>query len=180
MKNLKEFLKRQGWISILSSLVLGILGIILIMRPIESLNFISTILGGMFIIVGLYKIIIYFMNKARSDFYDNEIATGIITCTIGIVIMTFSKELESILRIIIGIGIIYKSIINIDLSFRLKHIESKIWVFSLVMGIIMLTCGIYVVFTPSALIVTIGTILLVNAIIDIIDNVLFINDIRHY
>lgn len=178
MESIREFLKKQGWISILSAIGLGMLGIILIMNPVESLTFVSNILGAMFIIVGLYKIIIHFINKSKNDFYDNEIATGIIITIIGIVIFAFSKELESIFRIIIGIGVIYKSIINIDLSLKLKYSASKIWMFSLVIGIIMLACGIYVVFTPSALIVTLGIIILVNAIIDIIDNALFINDIK--
>lgn len=178
MENIGEFLKKQGWISILSAIGLGILGIILINHPTGSLNFISNILGSMFIILGLYKVIMYFVNRTKSDFYNNELATGIITCITGIIIIVFSKELESMLRMIIGISVIYKSIINIDFSFKLRTASSKIWILSLMIGIIMLGCGIYVVFTPSALIVTIGIILLTNAIIDIVNNAIFINDIR--
>lgn len=178
MENIKEFLKKQGWVSMLSAIGMGILGIILIMRPEGSLNFISNVLGIMFIVIGIAKISGYFINKSKNDFYNTDFATGIITCIIGIIVIAFSKELESILRLIIGIGIIYKSVINIDLSFKLKGIDSKIWAFTLIIGIIMLACGIYVVFIPSALIISIGIILLINSIIDIIDNALFINDIK--
>lgn len=178
MGSIGEFLKKQGWFSILSAMGLGILGIILIMKPEGSLSFVSNILGGMLVIAGIYRIISHSINKSKNDFFDNEIATGIITCITGIIIIVFNKELESIFRIIIGVGVIYKSIINIDISFKLKNIDSKIWLISFMIGIIMLACGLYIVFTPSALIVTMGIILLANAIIDIIDNVLFINDIK--
>ena len=53
------------------------------------------------------------------------------------------------------------------------------WIYSLVLAIIMFIVGLYVVLSSGAIIVTtIGALMIVYAILDIIENVIFINNVK--
>ncbi len=84
MENVKKLLRKTGWISILESLIFAILGIILVSKPEETVKVISIILGSLFIIVGIAKIISYFMAKGESNFYNYNLIYGIMAIIIGI------------------------------------------------------------------------------------------------
>lgn len=178
MGHFGEMVKKKETNSILSSIVIGIIGIIIIFNASGTLKFVTNIIGTLFLISGIYKTISFFINKTKYDLENYEIIGGIIIFIIGVLIIGFGTKLEKIIRIIIGIAIIYKSISNIILAFELKKMETKLWIASLVIGIAMLLCGLYVVFTPSVLIVTVGIILIVNSIVDIIDSTILIKDVK--
>lgn len=78
----------------------------------------------------------------------------------------------------VEIWIIYSSIIRINLSLKLKNIDSKIWIYSLIIALIMLICGIFTICNSSAIIVTIGIIILVYSILDIIESIIFLNNVK--
>lgn len=177
MEYLEKFLKKTGWSSLLSSVVFAILGIILIVNPEGTVKLISGILGTMFILIGLYKLATYFANREDNNFYDLNLAYGIIAVILGIVTIVYTREIGSIFRILIGIWIIYSSITRMNLSVRLKAIDSKVWLYSLIIALAMFICGLYIIFTANVIIITIGTIILIYSILDIIESVLFLNNV---
>ena len=54
---MEKFLKKVGWTSVVTSLIFGIIGLIMIYNPETTMKFISTVLGIFFIVVGIIKII---------------------------------------------------------------------------------------------------------------------------
>ena len=180
MENFKNILKKTGSISLLESILFAIIGIILIKNPEGTINFISTVLGIIFIFFGAYKIFLQLINKEKGNVYENGIVFGIMSIIIGIVVMVFGKEISTIFSLIIGIWVIYSAILRISSSIKLKSInaESKIWIISLALSIIMLICGVYIVANSAALVATIGVFILIYSIIDIIENIIFLNNIQ--
>ncbi len=178
MENVKKLLRKTGWISILESLIFAILGIILVYKPEETVKVISIILGSLFIIVGIAKIISYFMAKGESNFYNYNLIYGIMAIIIGIIVMAYINTIGSIFRIIIGIWIIYTSLIRVSSSIRMRKIESKIWIFSLILAILMFACGVYTIVNSGVIVVTIGTIMIIYSVIDIIENIIFMKNIK--
>ena len=175
-----NFLKKAGWTSILTSLVLAVIGIIMIYRPEATMQFISTILGIFFIVIGIIKLINYLVSKGNSNLFTNDIAWGIISILIGLVVMVYSSTIENIFRIMIGIWIIYSGFTRLTLSFSLKGINQRIWVLSLVLSVLMIIGGIYVTFYPGALIVTLGVIILIYSIMDILEVFIFMKNIKEF
>jgi uncharacterized membrane protein HdeD (DUF308 family) len=174
-----KFLKKAGWTSILTSVIFAIIGIIMIYNPTTIMMFISTILGVFFVIIGIIKLINYFIGKGNnSTLFSNDIAWGMIAIIIGLVIMVYSGAIESILRIMIGIWIIYSGFMRLTVSFRLKNINTKLWVFVLILAVAMIVGGIYVTFYPGALIVTLGVIILVYALMDLIESFIFMRNMK--
>lgn len=178
MKYLKEVLKKTGWMSILESVIFTILGIILVCKPEGTVKIISGILGVTFIIIGIYKIINYFMTREKNDFFNYELIYGLTAIVIGIVIMAYMDIIGSIFRIVIGIWIIYTSFVRINSTIQIKKIGNGAWIYSLILSIIMFICGLYVLINSNAIIVTIGAIMIVYSVIDIIENIIFMKNVK--
>ena len=178
MEYIEKIFKKSGWISILESLIIAALGVILICKPEGTVKVIACILGSIFILAGIYKIINYISSKGRYNFYDYDLSYGLVACIIGIITIAYSSAIGSIFRIIIGIWIIYSSFIRMDLSVKFKTLDSKVWIYSLILAIIMFACGIYITVNSGAIIVTIGVMMIVYSIIDIIEDIIFIKNVK--
>lgn len=175
---MEKFLKKAGWTSILTSLVLAIIGIVMIYNPQTTMQFISTILGIFFIVMGIIKLINYFVTKGNSSLFTNDIAWGIISIIIGLVVIVYSSTIENIFRIMIGIWIIYSGFTRLNLSFKLKSVSQKVWAFVLILSVLMIIGGLYVTFYTGALILTLGVIILIYSIMDIIEGFIFMRNIK--
>lgn len=174
---MENFLKKTGLESVITSLVFAVIGILFICNPEGTFTFATTILGLIFIIGGIIKIINYFKNRGILDFYNYELIYGIIAIIIGIVVIVYSNALETIFRIIIGIWIIYSGIMRLLLASKLKAIESQSWKPVLIIAVIMLICGLFITFNSGAIIMTIGIIMLIYAIMDLIEGFVFIRNV---
>lgn len=178
MEYLEKIFKKTGWISIVESLIFAMLGLILVLNPEGTVNTISSILGIIFIVIGIYKIINYFLAKGKYDFYNYDLIYGLMAIVIGIITMKFSSTIISIFRIMIGIWIIYSSIIRINLSIKLKAIDVSVWVYSLILAILMFICGLYIIMNSGVVIVTIGVAMIIAAIMDIVEDIIFIKNVK--
>ena len=173
-----KFLKKAGWTSVITSIIFGIIGLIMIYHPETTMQFISTILGIFFIVVGVIKVINYFISKGNSTFFTNDIAWGLIAIILGLVTIVYSSTIESIFRIMVGIWIIYSGFTRFSLSYRLKNVNEKLWMIVLVLAVLMVIGGLYVTFYPGALIVTLGVIILIYAIMDLIESFIFMKNVK--
>lgn len=179
MEYIEKFLKKTGIVSIIESIVFIILGAILVWKADIAIKVISYILGGIFIIIGIMKVIGYFsMNKTHYELYNYELIYGLMAIVIGIITIYYSTTIETILRIIIGIWIIYSSFIKLTLSIKMKEMEIRAWVYSLILAIIMFGCGLYIALNAGTIIVTIGIIMIIYSIIDIIEDIICMINIK--
>lgn len=178
MEYLRKLLKKSGWISIIESIIFAILGIVLVCKPEGTVKAITYILGTVFILIGIFKIINYFIDRGNDDFYNFDLIYGLTAIVIGIVTMAYMNVIGSIFRIIIGVWIIYTSFVRINTSLQIKRIGSTLWGWSLALAIIMFVCGLYVVINPGTIIVTIGIIMIIYSVIDIIENIIFMKNVN--
>lgn len=178
MEYIEKIFKKTGWISILESIIFAILGIILINNPEETVKLVSYTLGAIFIIIGVCKIINYISAKGKYSFYNYDFIYGLMAIVIGIITMIYSNVIGSIFRIIIGIWIIYSSFIRMSLAIKLKAIDVKVWVYTLILAIIMLICGLYITLNSGIIIVTIGVMMVIYSVIDIIEDIIFMKNVK--
>lgn len=177
MEFLQKMLKKTGWISLIESIIFAIIGIVLMQNPEGTVKFITYVLGILFILAGIYKIIAYIYEKGQGGLYNYNLVYGIMAVVIGIITMVFSGTIGALFRIIIGVWIIYSSLLRMTTSFRLRSLNSNVWIVSLVLSIIMLICGIYVIVNSGAIVATIGLFILIYSIIDIIENLIFLKNV---
>ena len=174
---MKNFLKKSGWVDILVSIIFAIIGIFMIVKTDSAVKILSYILGGMFIIIGIVKIIDYFLSKGKYDFYNYDLVYGIIAIIIGLVTIFCSSLIESMFRIMIALWIIYSGLIRLSISFKLHTAEINLWGVSLVLSIIMIFGGLYMLLQSGSLIMSIGIVMLTYSIIDLIESAIFIKNV---
>lgn len=179
MEYLDKMLKKTGYISILESIIFIILGGILIWKAETAIKIISIVLGLIFIIMGAGKVIGHFtINKKFVEFYNYELIYGLMAIVFGFIIIYYSSTIETILRIIVGIWIIYSSFVKLALSLKIKQVESKAWIYSIILSLIMFGCGIFIILNEGTIIATVGIIMIIYSIIDIVEDLICIKNIR--
>ena len=174
---LKEFLKRSGWTDLIISLIFILFGIMLISRPESIMSIISIVLGLIFIIMGALKLVRYF-SDGKTDKY--LISVSVILIIIGIIIMFCADIILSVFRILIAIWIIYSGIMNLQTSIIWKEYKSKLWLTTLILSFVIILAGVYILINNGAIIQTIGVVILVYALVDIIENFIFIKKVDNY
>lgn len=177
---MEQFFKKIGWTSIITSLAFTVLGIIIAYNPNTTFQIISYILGAILIAYGVLKVIEYFKVKGSYDLYNYELVYGIIACLLGIVVIVCSGMIEAILRILIGIWIVYSGAMRLGLAMKLQKLDAdnKIWVPVLLIALAMLICGLYIIAVPGTVMMTIGIIMVIYGIMDIIEEVIFMKNVK--
>jgi len=179
MEYLSKIMKKTGWSSLLTSIIFAILGLVLITNPEGAVKTVAYTLGTIFILIGIYKIISYIRNKDKYDFFNFDLTFGIIAIIIGLITIVYIKQIGTIFRIIIGIWIIHSAIMRMNLASNFKTIDSRLWGSSFTLAVLMLICGLYILFTANAILVTIGIIILVYSILDILESIIFLVNIKN-
>ena len=174
---LKSFLKKSGWTDIIVSLLFIIFGIMLIARPEAIMSVISILLGLIFLVMGVLKIIDYFANGKKDNYL---ISIAVVMILIGLIIMFCADIILSVFRILIGIWIIYSGIMNLQTAIVWKDYKSKLWIITLILSIVMVIAGIYMLVNQGAVLQMVGVIILAYGIVDVIENVIFIKKIDNY
>lgn len=177
---MEQFLKKIGWTSIITSLGFAILGLVVSYNPNTTFKVISNVLGAILIAYGVIKILEFLKMKNMNSLYSTELSFGIIATLFGIVVIVCSDMIEAMIRVVIGIWIVYSGYMRLGLAIKLQKFdaENKIWIPGLIIAIAMLICGLYIITSPGAIIMTIGIIMVAYAVMDIIEEVIFMKNIK--
>ena len=173
----KKFLKKSGWTDIIISFIFILFGIMLISRPEAIVSVISILLGAIFIVMGVLKIIDYYSNGKQDNYL---IAISVVMILIGIIIMFCADIILSAFRILIAIWIIYSGILNLQTTIVWKDYKSRLWLLTLLLSIATIGVGIYVLVNTGAIMQTIGIAILVYGIVNIIESFIFIKKVDNY
>ena len=166
---MKKFLKS----SIITSIILMMLGILLIFQSETTIMMISYIIGGVLVAVGALALIRY-VKSGESPAIRNEldIIYGIVTIVFGVIIIRNYQIIASIIPIVIGIAIIVSSAGKLNYAFQLKASENSLWKTTMVVSVISTICGLILLFNPFkaalGIMKRIGGFIIVYSILDII------------
>ena len=150
-----------------------ILGVFLTIKPITS-TLVAVYLLSIFILIdGIAHIVSYFKTSKEDNFLNFEFTEGILSILSGILMIICAKYLVTFLPILIGIWIIMKSIIKMQISLNIRAVEQSNWILALIFSIISLVLGIFILFNPRYGYLTIsliGILLVVDGILNIIES----------
>ena len=170
-------LKKTAWASVFESIVLLIFGILFLVWPGITYYIASVVLGVALILVGLYQIVNYFVVKGQNDFFDNSLIFGVVSIIIGIAAVCFVGETFNVFRIIVGVWLIFESLLRINTSIKLHSVGISLWGWVLVIALIMLAAGIFVLFNTELLIQVVGGLLVLGGIVGIVGDIIFITQV---
>lgn len=170
-------IKKAAWSSVIESLAILILGILFIAWPDMMVKIISYIVGIFFIVKGAYQIINYFVEKGQNDFFNNGLLMGVVSALIGVAALIMGEDIANIFRIVVGIFIIYESLVRINTAIKLSAAGIGIWKYILLLSTIILILGIFVTFNDVTTVI--GWMMIVSGIIGIIGDTLFIQQVNN-
>lgn len=174
---MEKFLKKGSFVSILTSLVILAVGVLMICNPDIVTSIVGYVIGGVFVVLGAYKVINYFVSKGKYDFYNYDLVYGILAIALGIIVMLCMNSITSLLRIMIGIWILYSGLLRLTFSFKLKKFYVDSWVFSLVASILMIVAGLFVTLYQGTILVALGFVMVFCSIMDIIEEIIFMKNV---
>lgn len=174
---LKKYLKKDAWESILAAIVFLLIGILVVNNPEAVVLTISYVLGGIFALVGVLKIISYFLEKGNEDFFNYDLVFGLIALITGIIFMTQASLLNTLFRVMIAIWLIYSGLIRGTTALKLKKYDVSAWWIILISALLMVIAGIYVISYSGIVVASLGVLMIAYAVIDLINGIIFIIDI---
>lgn len=174
---LEKFLKRSSWTDIVISLIFVLFGALLVARPGETIGAISIILGVVFIAMGVLKLVEYYTSDAREDYL---LSIALIAVIFGVIVLFASDAIFSLFRIILGIWIIVAGVMDLQTILIWKQVKSPYWITALLFSILMMFAGLIILINKNIVLTTIGIIVIIYAVLDIIDRVIFMIKMDDY
>jgi uncharacterized membrane protein HdeD (DUF308 family) len=164
--------KKIAWLSMLESISIIIAGVLFVAWPEEMKTIIAYIVGVLLILKGSYQIIEYFVEKGHKDFFNNDLLFGIVSLLVGIAVIAMGDNIANVFRIIVGIYMIYDSLLRINISIKLANAKIGAWKYILVLALIILVLGVFVTFNDVATVI--GWMLVGAGVVGIMSDILFI------
>lgn len=171
-------LKKSAWSAAIESIVIMVLGIMFVVWPDGIVNVIANILGAIFIVSGIYQIINYFVVKGQNDFFNNGLLSGVVFLLIGIAVIVIGEDIANIFRVIIGIWMVYESLVRVNTAIKLHSVDIKIWQYILCIALVMLALGLFITFNTGAVVQLVGGVMIATGIIGIIGDAMFIQQVN--
>ena len=167
-------LKSVGWMAVLESLVIGVLGIVLLWNPKGIMQAIFYVVGIFLIIKGVYKILNYFATHGQYDFYNNDLLYGIIALVFGLLAVVLWEELGGVIGLVVGAWMIYGALVRINTAIKMRTAGIKEWFYVLLLALVMLALGIYMVISVGVVLAVVGWVMIAAAVVGILDDLMFI------
>lgn len=170
-------IKKNAYSSIVESLALVILGILFVILPDTIVKLLAYIIGAFFVVKGSFNIITYYMADGQKDSLDNGLFSGIIFILIGIASFLIGENIANVFRVIIGIIVIYESLVRINAATKMNSAGIDSWRYVLALALVMLVLGLFITFNTGAVVALIGGMMIVVGIIGIIGDAMFIKQV---
>ncbi len=174
VQKVSQNLKQSAWMAVLESLAMIVVGILLIVWPDAAIKAIAYIVGIFFIIKGAYQVINYFVVKGQNDFFNNGLLFGVISILVGITALLIGEEIANIFRIVVGVWMIYESLVRINTAIKLHAAQIEAWKYALILALTMLLLGVFITFYNGAFITLVGWIMVISGIVGIVGDAVFI------
>lgn len=166
-------LKKVFNISIISSVLLFLFGLVLAVNAEGFIKSITVAIGVVLLLIGVFPVIDYFRYRKDGLGASVGLISGIFSIVCGLMLLINEDLLMILIPVFIGVWMIINGINKIQVSFEIKDLGEKSWIITFIYSILIIVLGGYFIVNPisGATTVTnfIGIILCIYAVLDIID-----------
>ena len=155
-------------ISLIYSIIFFILGAIVFTRPEIIILFISYVIGGIIIIIGLFKCLKNYLDiKKDNTISSREMISGIVLIIIGLVFILLAGVIEALVRLVIGGWILFSGINRLINSLEIPKKNNQ-FIIRLILSFLLIGVGLYTILESNLAFKTIGLVLMIYSVIEII------------
>ena len=153
--------------SLINSLLVLILGVILFTNPMKVLNMVSVLFSVFIGVIGLIRLATYLYNKKKGQDDKKLLAISIIILVSAIIVLFLATFIEVVIRLVIGMFIIYTSIMRIIETINNRKTKDRFLV-GLIISVLMVICGFWILLSVGFVYKTIGIFMIIFSVLDII------------
>lgn len=177
-------LKKVFNISMISSVLLFLFGLILAVNAEGFIKSITVAIGVILLLIGAFPVIDYFRYRKDGLGASIGLISGIFSIVCGLMLLINEDLLMILIPVFIGVWMIINGINKIQVSFEIKDLGEKSWIITFIYSILIIVLGGYFIVNPisGATTVTsfIGIILCIYAVLDIIDCVIIKVKVKNF
>lgn len=177
-------LKKVFNISMISSVLLFLFGLILAVNAEGFIKSITVAIGVILLLIGVFPVIDYFRYRKDGLGASIGLISGIFSIVCGLMLLINEDLLMILIPVFIGVWMIINGINKIQVSFKIKDLGEKSWVITFIYSILIMVLGGYFIVNPisGATTVTsfIGIILCIYAVLDIIDCIIIKVKVKNF
>lgn len=163
--------------TILSSILYLIFGLLLFFNPEGVIVSISIVIGVLGIIFGTFELILYYKTHSHA-----ALVSGLFALIAGIVLVTNTNILATIIPMLMGIALILQGVKKLEIAALFKEQNSSNWTYMFIAAALTLICGLILFINPilGAIIAIkyIGLLVSIYAVISIADSFIFKDKIK--
>lgn len=158
--------------SLISSIILFILGGILFTNPDIFVTTISKIFGIGLLLFSLVFIVTTILKWKTKPFPILTITSIVILLLLSILFLFFSETIEKIIRIIVGFWILFSGINRLINALKITS-RNKKFISLVIVSLLLIIIGIYTIVIGDVLLSSIGIILMIYSALDIIGYIFY-------
>lgn len=159
--------------SLITSIVLFIIGTLLFTSEDVIVELISQIFGALLSIIGLFNIVLYIRRK-KHDIPTNrlDITFGVIMCVIGLLFIFLSGAFATAIRFVMGAWILLSGINKLIAALSGGPLQ-KNYTSMLIVSFILIFIGGYIILKSNLVIKGIGLAIMIYSILEIVGYIIF-------
>lgn len=155
--------------SLITAIIFFIIGSIIFTNPDNVIKFIAYVLGGLFSIIGLINITVYYYKKDKQkDASIKDLTIGTIAFILGLVLIIFSSTIEALIRIIMGAWILFNGINLLVNSIKIAKNNTNSSQTLIVLSILMIICGLYLLLKTNIVFKMLGLYIMIYSTLEIV------------
>lgn len=158
--------------NLMYALLFLVFGIILLTSTEDLITIVSKVIGGVLILIGIIKTIIYIYMKGKiGDYSISKLALGLLFICSGLLLILFSGTLSFAIRTIIGIWVLFSGINRIIFAITIKGVDKSSFLVYLITSLLMIALGIII--TTGVFDQLIGLLIIIYATMEIVNYIYF-------
>ncbi len=165
--------KYSSFKTLVTSLVLFIIGAILFTNPEDIVILVSQIFGGILAVIGLFNFVFYYRKKSKGVITNNqEFVSSVVLMVIGLLFIFLAGAFETALRFIMGIWILLSGINKLIAAMTLGP-KTKNYTSMLIVSVILLLGGMYIILWSNLVLSVLGIVIMIYSGIEIYGYIIY-------
>lgn len=170
MKNWFHSYGERGWIALCTFAAMLVFGLMLLIHPENIYNLLLNLGGSLLMIIGLIRVISYFLSDAMAALEDRRLSGGIVTLLIGLALIVFKPLFISLIPLLLGAVMFVGGATRLQGGLDLKRLGGDRYKPVLVSSIVSIALGLLIVLNPfesgMVLLRVIGASLILETVMD--------------
>lgn len=143
-----KVLKKVKIVYSIVSLALVLYGVFLLLYPQIGIYWMYKIGSVLFIGIGIAKVVGYFSKDVLQLAFQHDLAMGIVSMIIGLLMLIWTRDMIRILTICLGLFMLVEALLKIQTAIDARQIGMKSWWLILIIGLTTAVIGGLLVAVP--------------------------------